>query len=668
MASVSIPEVPHLSAHVASGDALDVRHFSVEERISSLFTISLVVLCRNENVDFDMVVGQPGSFTLRHGLTERTWTGVVNHFEQLRVLEGEDGTSTYQLTIVPSLWFATQRRNHRMFQQISEPDIVRKLLGEWKIQPEVELSATYKKRKYRVQYAESDYAFLSRMLEDAGISFCFREVSGKSKLVLTDAPQAREARLPIAFRDTPTDADLKHVTNVRIGQHVRPGKYTIRDHDYRLPPSYNLAKSATQVNVDIEQQLERFHYTPGAFLFGADKGEDTPSADDRGKTRTDEKEGEALAKKRLEAKRSNAKVCTFETNAHDLSAGTVVTFLDHPRADLKKGKRWLVVSSVIAGAHDAKWSHSCEARSADLPFRPPVTTPKPRVIGIESATVVGPAGEEIHTDEFGRVRVHFHWDRESKMDDNSSCWIHVSQPWSGGGFGGTNLPRVGQEVIVDFLGGDPDRPVIVGRLYTNLQKTPYKLPANKTQSGWKSESTPGGGGFNEMRFEDAKGKEQVYMQAEKDLQKLVKNNEDVNIGNNRTKTVGANDVLTVIKNRTKTVLGNEVQSIALNKRVSVGINRATQVGAIDSTVVGEMAVTAVSPPGEGGWEDVTRWILYPGKVHVETRDGAKLILDGKNITLDGETITIKASKKIVIESSGDDVQILGGPKVKINTR
>src|SRR6185503_1113157 len=151
----------------------------------------------------------------------------------------------------------------------------------------------------------------------------------------------------------------------------------------------------------------------------------------------------------------------------------------------------------------------CRAVSADVPYRPELCTPKPVVHGVESATVVGPAGEEIYTDEVGRVRVHCHWDRESGMDEKSSCWVHVSQPWGGAGFGGTNLPRIGQEVIVDFLGGDPDRPIITGRVYTNLQKTPYKLPENKTQSGWKSSSSPSTGGYNELRFEDKKGQEHV---------------------------------------------------------------------------------------------------------------------------------------------------------------
>src|SRR6185312_2693991 len=160
------------------------------------------------------------------------------------------------------------------------------------------------------------------------------------------------------------------------------------------------------------------------------------------------------------------------------------------------------VESTLHAETGRSFHVEVEARSAAVKYRPPMVTPKPTTNGVESATVVGPPGEEIHTDEFGRVRVHFHWDRESRMDDNSSCWIHVSQPWGGTGYGGISLPRIGQEVLVDFLGGDPDRPVIVGRVYTNLQKTPYKLPDNKTQSGWRSNSSPHTGGYNELMFED----------------------------------------------------------------------------------------------------------------------------------------------------------------------
>jgi len=597
------PALSNLSCSVNSKDPLDIRHFHVRERISKLFTVNLVVVTSNHNIDFDKVIGHPARFTMHHDTHERFWSGICSSLEQVAA-EEEKNLSTYELTIVPALWFATQRRNYRMFQQISEPDIALKLLEEWEIKPEVKLTATYKKRKYRVQYGESDLTFMSRMLEDAGICFYFKQHEGETKMVLSDAPQSNEIRgKDLPFFDDVTTVKGECVTNVRLGKQVRPGKYTMRDHDYRRPANYKLVASHEAASVDPEKKLERFHYTPGAFLFGTDKGEDTPHADDRGKARTDEREGQTLAQKRLEAKRSNACVITFDTNAPDLSAGSVMKMAGHPRDDLKKPL--LIVEVKHSGTPLGEWSHQCEARSAEAAFRPPLVTKKPKVSGVESATVVGPAGEEIHTDEFGRVRVHFHWDRESQMDEKSSCWIHVSQPWGGAGFGGVNLPRVGQEVLVDFLGGDPDRPIITGRVYTNLQKVPYKLPGSKTQSGWKSESSPGGGGFNEIRFEDAKGEEHVFIRAEKDLKKVVQNNEDVTIGNNRTKLVNANDALTVLKNRTKMVQGSEQVKVGQSQGVAVGLHRATQVGAIDSTMVGEMHSVIVSPPGESLPSDPT---------------------------------------------------------------
>ena len=687
----------NLRCTIASGDGLDVRHFSVHEKISSLFVVQLIVMSKNHNIDFDKVVGSDARFTMHHDLHERYWDGICSSLEQMAVGEAQ-GLSTYQLTIVPRLWLATQRRNYRMFQQKSEPDIVKELLAEWEIKPKERLTSTYKKRKYRVQYGESDYAFICRMLEDAGISFYFTQLKGKTRMVLSDAPQMNEARKgEIPFHEEVSTIKGEYVTNVRIGQRVRSGRYTMRDHDYRLPSDYKLLASAEGVRVEIEKRLERFHYTPGAFLFGSDKGEATPTADDRGRTRTDEGEAKIVAQKRLEAKRSNAKVCAFETNVLDIAPGSVVKFEGHPRDDLRKNL--LVVEANHTGASLGEWKHFCEARSAEQPYRPPLVTPKPKVNGVESATVVGPAGEEIHCDEFGRVRVHFHWDRESKMDDSSSCWIHVSQPWAGGSFGGTNLPRVGQEVIVDFLGGDPDRPIIMGRVYTNLKKVPYKLPDNKTQSGWKSESSPGGGGFNELRFEDKKGKELVYMQAEKDLQRLVKNNEDVTVGNNLTKLVA----------------NNEREVTGQNRSISVGVNRSAQIGSIDSTMVGDTHVIMISPPGEGPTETPTSWRMTKKEIVLDTGAGARITMKNAKITLSADTIVLQAKrqtlvrgrkgvaiqssqKKVTIkskddttihakedfvatakkkstlkgdtgvrvESSGGDVVIKGGPMVKLN--
>jgi type VI secretion system secreted protein VgrG len=556
---------------IASGDHVDVRRFEVVDTISTLFEIKLRVVSDNPDIAFDAVIGQPMRFWMNAG-NVRSWSGVCAHAEQVKVEESY--LSTYELTLVPTLWLTTQRRNFRMFQLMSEIEIVEQILGEWDIKPVKRLLEGYKKRKYRVQYGETDYAFMCRMLEDAGVSFYFVQDGEEMQLVLDDNPQASKERPAIKFIERPNASEREYVTDVQVARKVRPGKYTMRDHDYRRHASFQLVNTATAMHTaddaGVEERLERYHYVPGAMLFEAESGGDTPTADDRGAFRADQEEGAKLAQRRLESQRANAREVKFRTNTIDLAPGTTLSFLDHPKSDLAADKRLIVLECRFSGDQPGNWAHHVRAVSANARFTPPLATPKPRVAGVESATVVGPAGEEIHTDEFGRVRVHFHWDRESRMDENSSCWIHVSQPWSGAGFGGTNLPRIGQEVIVDFLGGDPDRPIIVGRVYTNLQKTPYGLPANKTQSGWKSYSSPATGGYNEIKFEDAAGQELVYMQAEKDMQKLVKNNETTLIGNDRQSQIVGQEAQQIGKDFLKQVMQNAVESVGQMKHTQVG--------------------------------------------------------------------------------------------------
>lgn len=629
----------NFAVKIASGDKLDVRQFSIHERLSSLFQVNLVAVSDNPSIEFDDVVGQPAKFSMSAGMHDKFWSGVCNHFEQVRHEPG--GLSTYQFSIVPKLWFLTQRKNYRMHQQISEPDIVLKMLKEWDIKPVEQYDkGAYKKRKYRVQYNESDYSFLCRMLEDAGITFYFQQGGEETELVLSDAPHSNPPRgESLAFKDDTslTNAvDMEFVTGVRMGQRVRPGKYTMRDHDYRKPPTYKLVSEASK-GLAIEEKLERFQYVPGAFLFGADSGEATPSADDKGKTRTDEKEAAILSQKRLDAKRGSARTATFETNAHDLGPGVVMSIQGHAHGALGEDKKLLVVESSLSGTTTGEWSQHCEVRGTETPFRPELVTPRPKTQGMESATVVGPPGEEIHCDEFGRVRCHFHWDRESKMDDNSSCWIHVSQPWGGAGYGGTALPRVGQEVLVDFLGGDPDRPVIVGRLYTNLQKTPYKLPDNKTQTGIKSNSTGGGGGYNELMFEDAAGKELVNIQAQRNLNKLVKNDETVAIGHDRTKQVGHDDAL------------------------KVGNNRSAVIGAVDSALIGQSHIRTIAQPADPPPTIPPTGTAMSDKNITQTTGQATLAMAGPDVNLTAAgNISISAGANISISA-------VGGIKVNAGT-
>lgn len=547
---------------VASKDMLDVREYSVQQRMNTPFAVTITAVSLNNDIDFEEVIGKEAGFTL-HGpgpdSGKRTWRGMCTEFHQSGV--DEKGLATYHIQIAPKLWLASQRSNYRIFQVMNEIDIARQLLNEWGIEHLLKIQGQYKPRKYRVQYGETDLAFLSRMLEEAGVSFYFVDQDEKTILVLADAPQSGEDRSkPIAFRDKPSPADKEHVTAVRISRYVRPGKVTMRDYDYRKPAEYALGASAASGGV--EETLESFHYEPGAFNFGSAVGEFTPFADDRGMFRTDAEEAQRLAAKRLQATRSDAGVATFRCNVIDLAPGSILRVLDHPQRELGDTKKLLVLQSQISGKRDEEMIHACEVRSANQPYHPPLRHIKPRAHGVENATVVGPIGEEIHTDEFGRVRVQFHWDREGLRNSTSSCWIHVSQLWSGAGYGGTNLPRVGQEVIVDFLGGDPDQPVITGRVYTNLQKTPYSLPENKTRSGWRSNSSPSYGGYNEIMFEDRAGNELVHTRAQKNMTTLVNNDHLTTIGNNRSTMV--------IKHETKNVGGSQSNSIQGSNTLMTG--------------------------------------------------------------------------------------------------
>jgi type VI secretion system VgrG family protein len=478
-----------LRLQVASGDALDVREFRVVERISCPFAIDVVALSPSADVDFEGAIAKAASFEMRRrslGGEPRKWSGVVASAQQLRV--ESDGLSTYAFRLVPRLWLLGQRTNYRIFQDQSELDIARTILGEWGIEHRFDGAPSYTPRRYRTQYRETDLAFVSRMLEDIGVSYWFESSGEATTMVLGDAPNRREPRAPLPFFDTPNaQTRSEYVTRVVVSREVQPGKFTQSDVDYRRQLLAPLEASSSGGD-SAESALETYVHDYGAFLWKGGGGGNTPHADDRGAARTDEGKGAVQTQMRLDSVRVRASSLSFATSAYDVAPGTVVRIVDHPRGSV--AAPWLVESVLIRGTIEGEWSMDCQALAAATDYRPACDTPRPRTMGIESATVTGPAGEEIHTDELGRVRVKFHWDRAGTADQSSSCWVPVNQPWAGAGFGALNIPRVGQEVIVDFLGSDPDRPIVLGRVFTVTTPPPYELPKYKTVSGMRSETYP----------------------------------------------------------------------------------------------------------------------------------------------------------------------------------
>jgi type VI secretion system secreted protein VgrG len=633
-------------------DSLEVRHFVVHEEISGLFEVDVVALSPLDEIDLEGIVGQGAGFAMEPGgdvltATHRVWTGICS---QMELVHAEPtGLSTYSLKIVPALWRTTLRRNNRIFQHLTIPDIVQKVLAEWQITPQLRLTAQYQKYEYRVQYGETDFALVNRLLEEAGIAYFFTHDGTQSAMVLSDQPTQGDPRPPLHYVSGLTQGTLHEIiTRVTLAQRVKPGRFTVRDFDFRNQLDYQLftaARAATEIPYEL------YDYEPGALWFEPGQGGDTPVADDRGTARTNPAEGDRLVGRYLDAERRGRRALSYQTSVIDLSPGTLFAIEPHPRQDIT-GKQLLVTDSSIEGTLRGEWTMLGHAVYTDVVYRPERRTPRPRVQGVQSAVVVGPAGDEIYTDEFGRVRVQLHWDREGKYDDGSTLWIRVSQGWAGAGYGLLNLPRVGQEVLVDFFEGNPDRPVITGRVFSQTRRVLYKLPDDKTKSGWKTETSPGAGGFNELSFEDAAGREEIHVQAQKDFSEIVKNDQSSTVLNDRSASVTINDSMTVGANQSFSV--GEDQSFTIGKfQVNdMGESRTSNIAHVDSIEAGN-EITGTVGPGVGYVYRDEQVILFTNgvasilltpkglfldaKADVKIHAGGTLKLSGKQVVIDGKS-------------------------------
>lgn len=629
-----------LELSITGGPALRVHHFSIQENMSDMFEVTLVAHLDDPAVDLESLVGQPATFKIVAGtlyaqnMGTRCWKGIVRFVEQTHAQGKTSGLSSYYIQIVPDLYKLTQRTNHRIFQHLSIPDIVKRIFSEWGVTASWEIdSAASPPLEFKVQYGESDYRFVCRLLEEAGIGFMYRDIAGTGGiLIMSDRLHNGQPRPALPFVDNPNEAAQKEfVSQMRLGHEIRPGAHIVRDFDFRKP-SFRLVGEGTAV-APRETQFELYDYSPGSFLVEGAKGGGTPVADDKGVARHDAPYGTGLATRRLESIRSDKRRVVFATNAVDLSPGVLFTVEDHPNPALSSSTRILCTTFTMDGSPDDEWvlaGHGVVLESGAV-YRSPLKTPKPRIFGVQSAAVTGPSGQEIYTDEFGRVRVQFPWDRDGKNDDNSSCWMRVSQGWAGVGYGMMMIPRVGQEVLVTFLDGDPDRPIVTGRVFNAMEVVPYKLPDDKTVSTWKSHSSPSTGGYNEIKFDDRAGSEIVYVQAERDLHKLVKHDEvERTIGNKSTTVVGTLDHV---------VKGVRKQLIESDDHLHVKLNQKNQVdGSLSMTVsVGKQEKVGQDYAVEAGTE-----------IHVKA--GTKLVLEA------GTQLTIKGPGGFIdIHSGGIDI-------------
>ncbi len=579
--------------------SLTVRRFSIHEGVSTPFSVSVWARSESPTIDIGAIIGLPAGLKAISGYANvtgggsRVWSGVCSYMEQTHAeRRGNKVQSTYHLRITPSFQLLDHRRNNRIFQHLTIPDIIDVILNEWGMKRVWKIDrGQYPKLEYKVQYAESEFAFISRLLEEAGIAYTYPDEGNQSPvLTFNDALHRGTPRggLPVPYEVNPTQAaEREFVSRIHLVHEVRPGATTLRDYDFRKP-DFRLLGEAPRAE-GPESKYEQYHYLPGGSFVETTGGGDTPVADDKSVSRHDQKAITARATRALESARADRAGVAFESNLHDLSPGMIFAIANHPHPEL--GRKLLVTDIVLEGTAEGEWMVLGHAGFADLPFRPPLITPRPEVLGVQTVKVVGPKtgdllAQEIHTDEFGRVRVQFPWDRHGKEDEGSTCWIRVHEGWGGAGYGWLNLPRIGHEVLVTFLEGDPDRPIVSGRLYNATHPVPYKLPVHKTISTWKSDSSPSSNGFNEIKFEDLKSEELLYMQAEKNRRLLVKNDETLTVGHDRDKYVIAIEIETVDHNRMQ-VTRNERHEMTGSDHVVLIKGNKTQLIRNDETEVNQ---------------------------------------------------------------------------------
>jgi type VI secretion system secreted protein VgrG len=620
-------------------NVLGVQSVTIQEPISRLFLIEAVLSSDDGEINFDDVLGNNVTLRLQiGGEGNRFFNGICSRISQIA---NAGSFATYRVEVVPWLWFLTRTADCRIFQKKKTPDIIQEVFkGHGFSDFRLSLSGSYVEKEYCVQYRETDFNFVSRLMEEEGIFYFFEHENGKHTLVLADsksalAPYPEYAELTFSELDK-GDAGRECVTEWIMEKEVQPVAYTLNDHNFEKSKT-SLVSSANVSRQHGGATFEIYDY-PGEYLVAG--------------------EGERRAQVRLDELQSQNEVLRGQTSARGVATGCTFTLKEHTRAD-QNDREYLVTSvsmQIDAGSFASGGSsgefYTCSFTCipAAQPFRAPRLTPKPVVQGPQTAVVVGPKGEEIYVDKYGRVKVQFHWDRYGKADENSSCYIRVSQVWAGTNWGSMFTPRIGQEVVVSFEEGDPDRPIIIGSVYNDAVMPPYPLPDKKTISTTKSNSTPGGGGFNEMRMDDKKGEEQIFIHAEKNIDLRVKNNAYEWVGYDSHQIVKHDKFEKVENNRNEDVLKDHIEKIGKDRHLKIVGKEAKAVDlSLSLTVKGDVIEVFKANHSE----DVTKdYYLKAQNIVIEASTNITLKVGSSSIAIEAGGIGIKTSGQLKIESTG----------------
>ena len=660
-------------------DELILVSFSGSENISQPFQFQLELLSLNHYIQPTDIVGQTVDIKLElSDRSSRYFNGYV-----MRWLAGTvqpNGYREYHAEVVPWLQLLTLNNDCRIFQSMDVKAILEAVFNSRGYSDfTISTTLSFRQREYTVQYRESDFQFVSRLMEEEGIYYFFEHEQGKHTLVIADAASSyidcTESEAHFIEGGRGADKLTEWVNQYQL----ITGKWSQTDYHFKTPSTDISTTVDTIVDLPGITDFEQYDY-PGLYI--------------------DRSAGDELTKVRIEEEETSFNTISSSGSYRSFTAGGKFTLATH-EIEAEQGEEYVLTNiSHYArensydldqgGGHD--YNNSFQCIPSDVAYRPRQVTPKPRVQGPQTAVVVGPAGEEIYTDEFGRIKVQFHWDRVGEKNENSSCWLRVSQQWAGKKWGAIYIPRIGHEVIVSFLEGDPDHPLVSGCVYNAENMPPYDLPANKTQSGWKTRSTKEGGtaNFNELRFEDLKGSEEIYIHAEKDQNNVVENDETTEVGHDRTETVGNDETITIGNDRTEsvgnnetiTVTSNRTESVGKDETISIGANRTVSVGADESIDIGSNQTVNV---GKNQSENVGKALalsvgtdrgvdvgkndtlnvgkkltveagdqitLKTGKASIVMKKDGTITIQGKDITLKGSgKINVKASKDIIMKGS-----------------
>ncbi|WP_437277902.1 type VI secretion system tip protein TssI/VgrG [Sorangium sp. So ce375] len=635
-----------LAIHSPLGpDAIALAGFRGEERISSLFWFELDLVSEERAIDFSSIISQGVTAVIRLSSGGARYVhGIISRFRQASRAHvgGSEPRTAYRAELRPWLWFLTKTKDSRIFQGKSVPEIVKQVFDDFGFPDYTdELTGTYDPREYCVQYQETAFDFVSRLLEDEGIYYYFRHENGKHTLVLADdsagnspCPELGPVRYVGAVESSTRGEDA--MTACELIEEVVPGSYAITDYDFKAPRTSLLSEASGN-----DPKLAIFEY-PGGYV--------------------DKSAGDALATRRMEAEEAAVRRISGNTLCRSLTAGHTFQLIQHERDDVN-GEYMLV--AVTHRASNDEYQNSFAAVPKGTPFRPPRVTQRPVIPGAQTAIVVGKSGEEIWTDEFGRIKVQFHWDRYGKNDENSSCWIRVAQGWAGRGWGSWFLPRIGQEVVVSFLGGDPDRPLCTGAVYNAEQVVPYALPGEQTKSTLLSRSSKEGAAGNELRFEDRKDSEELYMHAQKDMVVEVENDWTIRVQHDQSITVGNDHDLSVDNDQTVSVTKNRVVTIEEGNdalTVSKG-NLAIEVsqGNESHAVKGKRDLVVEGSETHVNKSDFSHEV----KGNYVLKVKGNLVIEAKTVTFKSEqSMKLKAGQSLTGES-GSDLTLKGGGKVTV---